>query len=262
MVKDDLFEMEKFMKEIIVNAGTMILKNFRKSKVIDTKEDETDLVTDADIECNNYLTNAIKKRFPDHEILSEEATNQVDSKKTIWIIDPIDGTNNYAKGIPIFGVLIAIMKNNNIIMGAAYMPNTNELYFVSEGKGAYLNGKRIFCSKRKDFKYSMGTGYFSIKKNNSTEMRKLFESETTYEYWLNDFGAAIMNMTLVADGRRDWHIFPYVGGLYDIAAQALMMKEAGCKVTNIKGEDWTPQDLTMVAANPALHKEIMKIIRN
>jgi myo-inositol-1(or 4)-monophosphatase len=253
----------KFIKKIIKKAGIETLKYYGKAKVQYTKKHENDIVTQADLASNKILLKEIKKYFPKHNIITEETTPQNNNSEYTWIIDPLDGTGNFKRKIPNYGVIIALVKNREVIIGSFYSPVTNELYYAEKNKGAFLNGKRIQCTETTNLKNSRGTGYFIIEGKRKNQIRKFSESSETYNLWITEYGSGAYDMMLVASGRAEWYFAPNLGGgIWDIAGPYLILKEAGCKTTNFNGEEWSIKDVTeIIAANPILHKEIMKIIK-
>ena len=149
-------EMFELMKTLIVKAGKETLTYFGKTDLnFTTKKHAADLLTEADLASNTTLIDGIKEIYPGHGIISEEEPVQDDKKKYVWIIDPLDGTNNFKNSIPIYSVIVGLAKQNQnkeleMIAGAVYIPALNELYQASMGNGAFLNDKRIVCSPKED----------------------------------------------------------------------------------------------------------------
>lgn len=250
---------ERFIKKIITQAGKETLKLFGKTGVKYTKKHIADVVTEADLISNKIITSAIKQKFPSHEIISEETKNNGKITEYTWIIDPLDGTRNFVTKTPLYCILIALTKNNEVVQSAAYLPYFDELYYASKGKGAFLNDKKIHCNNQENFYRSYGTGASTTKKNNF--FKALLKSETKTNFWINDFGSLAINALYVADGRRDWFFTTRAGGVWDLAAVYLILKESGCKVTNINGKLWALNYMNMVSANPKMHTKIMNIYK-
>jgi myo-inositol-1(or 4)-monophosphatase len=255
-------EYEKFIKEIIVKAGKDTLKYFGKAEVQYTKQHEADIVTQADLASNKIIIDAIRKKFPKHGIISEENKIQEKNKEYTWIIDPLDGTGNFKKDIPIYGVIIALVEKKQIIIGAVYLPYLDQLYFASKGRGAYKNNKRIYCSTAKSLTHQRVTGYIQIMRKRKEKIKLFNESSEKYDYWHSEYGTGAYDMMLVADGKAAAYFSPDLGGgIWDVAAPYLILKESGCTTTNFDGKEWTMSDsVEIIAANPTIHKQIMGII--
>jgi myo-inositol-1(or 4)-monophosphatase len=256
-------EFESFIKKVIVKAGKATLKHFGRSRIQYSKKHADDIVTQADLESHDIITSAIKKNYPTHGILSEEDKGYNVDAEYVWIIDPLDGTTNFHKGIPIYGVLIALAKNNTVIAGGAYFPYFKDFYYGELGKGVYKNGTPVRCSGKTDFSRTRGGGYIQIEGKHTNQIRKMAESSEKFRYWITEYGSGAYDMVLTVEGKNDWYFSPPLGGdVWDTAAISIMLEEAGCIVTNLEGKTWKLSDKTeMIAANPSLHYHIMKIIR-
>ncbi|HLD87072.1 MAG TPA: inositol monophosphatase family protein, partial [Candidatus Nanoarchaeia archaeon] len=130
-------------------AGALLLRHFGKKIPGIRKKEGKSLVTDLDIACNDLIVGMIKKRFPTHNIITEETSPINQQSQYTWHIDPIDGTHNFIRGIPLFGVSIACARNGKVELGVIYLPLFRKMYVAQKGKGAFLNGKRIRVSEKK-----------------------------------------------------------------------------------------------------------------
>ncbi len=249
------------LKKITLKAGKAVMSHYGNAKIQYYKKHVTDIVTQADIASNKVITTFIKKNYPTHGIISEEEKDYQRDAEYVWIIDPIDGTRNFSSKLPHFSVLVAIAKNNKVIMGAICQPFFKELYFARQGKGAYLNKKKIHCSSAKSIERSIGVIDISFRNAATREKTKrMILAEEKTGYWVTELTCIGSNALIVADGRRDWLCQPKVGGVWDLAAPYIILKESGCKVTNFQGKEWTLNDGDMIAANPLLHKKILAIM--
>jgi myo-inositol-1(or 4)-monophosphatase len=254
-------EYEQFIKKIVIRAGILTLKYYGKIGVDHTKAGGVnDVVTIADLKTQELINNTVNKKFPKHGIIGEENSKINKDAEYVWYIDPIDGTRNYSKAIPSYGVMIALAKNDEVIMSAIYMPISKELYFAKKNKGAFLNNKRITCSKFPTFIDSNGVIGQKWDKKRKLMYDSLTKKVKDKSVYMAAVGSIAVASSMVSDGRKDW-IMSDGGGVWDYAAPSLLLKESGCKVTNLKGEEWSLKDAQMLAANPILHKEIMKIIK-
>ncbi|MEN6615534.1 MAG: inositol monophosphatase family protein, partial [Syntrophorhabdus sp.] len=165
---------------------------------------EINLVTDVDIACQSAIISVIKDRFPDDDIIAEEKPNDFKGERNRWIIDPVDGTTNYAHGYPFFCTSIAYAESGKVTVGVVYNPVMNELFFASRGKGAYLNGVKIAVSPIDQLKRSLlSTGFpydIAINPDNNIDhfITFLFEAQA-----VRRDGSAALNLSYVACGRFD-----------------------------------------------------------
>lgn len=258
----DLKKTRLFVKKIIVKAGNEILKYYGKENLSQKeKTSKSDIVTEADHASNKIICDAIRKNYPNHTILSEEGETKI-GKGYTWVIDPLDGTRNFAIKTPFFGIFIALVYDGEIILGASYLPYMKELFYSEKGFGAYLNDKRIYCSNPKELNHSYGTGSIKWSNNNSKIMKKLADHSNKEMFYISALGSGAVSSSYVACGRRDWYLSSSKAGIWDFAVSALMLKEAGCKISKLDGTEWKFGDVEMVAANPILHSKLISIINN
>ncbi|MBU1177731.1 inositol monophosphatase [Patescibacteria group bacterium] len=253
--------MKNFIKKITHQAGQIILEKFGKVGVKYTKSNIADVVTEADLAANDYLVEQITQKYPEHGIISEESGESKAAAEYIWIIDPLDGTRNFATHVPIFGVIVGLAKGGEMEMGAVCDPVHNQLAFAEKGQGAFLNDKPMKCSDTKEWEQSYGFGIAALDHGRAQIYKKLIKLASQKQFWMNAFGSAAISSLCVADGRRDWK-FSLGGKVWDYAAPTLIMREAGCIVSDIDGQPWTLDSKSLVAANEHLHKKLIKIIKN
>ncbi|MCX5813910.1 MAG: inositol monophosphatase family protein [Proteobacteria bacterium] len=252
-------ELLDFAIHCAFESGKIQRKYFEKSINIRHKG-ETDLVTDVDMACQEKIIGLIKRAFPDDDIISEEKKNDFDGKKNRWIIDPLDGTTNYAHGYPFFCTSIAYEVNGQITYGVVYNPIFNELFFGRKGAGAYLNGERIKVSFVNDLKQALlSTGFpyniATTERNNVDHfLNFLFKAQA-----VRRDGSAALNLCYVACGRFDafWELSL---NSWDMAAGCLMIDEAGGTVTNIQGNKFSVYKDTIVASNGLIHKDMLMVL--
>ncbi|MFH2105511.1 MAG: inositol monophosphatase [Parcubacteria group bacterium] len=251
--------MQKFIKQITHQAGQIILEKFGKVGVKYTKLDAADVVTEADLAANDYLVEQIISKYPDHGIISEERGESKTDAEYVWIIDPLDGTRNYSIGTPLFGVMVGLVWKGEMVMGAICDPTHNQLVFAEIGQGAYLNDKKIKCSETKEWEHSYGLGFTTINEKTASIYSKLINSVFQEPFWMNSFGCAAFAGIQVASGKRDW-LLSLHDSVWDDAARVVVLKEAGCQVTDLAGQPWTLKSRGMIAANPHLHKKLLEVI--
>jgi myo-inositol-1(or 4)-monophosphatase len=221
---------------------------------------ESNLVTEVDTACEELIVNSIRARYPDHDILAEENAYTSLNSSRKWIIDPLDGTTNYAHGFPWFAVSIALEIDGDVKAGVIYHPMMNEFFTAAKGKGALLNGERIHVSCRAPLKNCLlATGFPYDRtwdnENNFANFGKMQMAARA----VRRLGAAALDLAYVAAGRLDgyWEckLKPW-----DVAAGMLLVEEAGGKVTNHKGEHYSVYDHRILVSNGMIHGEMEGIV--
>ena len=254
--------MEKFIQRIVRKAGEAVLKRFGKEGVHYIKSKRAwDIVTKADLLSERIIVSAILGKYPEHGIISEERGRINDGAEYVWIIDPIDGTLNYVRNVPMFGVMVCLVHRGEVVLSAVSLPATNELFFAKVGGGAYRNGRRIHCSVVRDLAGTFGAGATTIKARTARFFSRLLASTEDKPLKFSSTGSMASNACYTASGGRDW-IFSTSGSIWDFAPTYLILKESGCKVTDASGKPWKFGMLEMLAANPALHKQLLKLTKN
>ena len=253
-----LTDLESWAKQ----AGQILRNGYGQQIQIDHKG-EIDLVTEMDRRSEEFLLTAIQSRFPDHRVISEEAGELTGSTDHIWYVDPLDGTVNYAHGVPIFSVSIAYAKNGQIHLGAVYDPMQDECYLAERGAGTFLNGKRVQVSSAPDLANSLlVTGFpYDIWDNPQNNLDH-YANFSLRSRGVRRLGSAAIDLAYVAAGRLDgfWEISI---GSYDIAAGALLVEEAGGIVTDIRGgPDYLKNPYTIIAASPRVHPEMVELLNS
>ena len=253
---------EKFIQIIAKKAGDAVLKRLGIDRAHYYKSEHPgDVVTKADLLADRIITSAIRKRYPDHGIISEESGSHEPDAEYCWMIDPIDGTLNFTSGIPFFGVMIGLCRNNIPELAAVYLPATKEMFFAHKSKGAYLTGKRVVCSENTDWTRSTGAGPSGLRLRGAKFIQNLSERASAENITFTAFGSLAVNACYTAAGRRDW-VVAVGGGVHDYASTSLILMESGCRVTDTKGKPWKNGQFEIVAANPTLHKQLLKLTKN
>ena len=219
-----------------------------------------DLVTQADEESEQAIFEVIRKDFPDHYILSEEAGELKMDSNIKWIIDPIDGTVNFANGIPICCVSIGVEQDGEIILGAVYNPLLNEFFFAQKGFGATLNENRIQVSDKPDLKRScLVTGFPYSYLDVPNGPLQVFEQLIRQGIPVRRLGSAAIDLCWVAAGRFDG-FYEHNLNAWDSAAGFLIVEEAGGKVTDFKGDYYSPYQPNLLATNGKIHNDLLSAI--
>lgn len=242
-------------------AGAAELKRFfNGSFVISNKEGINNLVTEADHAAEKAIIQVIQADYPDHYILSEESGEIIQDSTYKWIIDPIDGTVNFANGIPICCVSIGLEQDGQMIMGAVYNPIMNEFYFAQKGFGATLNNEKIEVSKKTEvIKSCLVTGFPYTYLDAPNGPIQVFEKLIRKGVPVRRLGSAAIDLCWVAAGRFDG-FYEHNLQAWDSAAGFLMVEEAGGKVTDFKGYAYSPYQPHLIATNGKIHDELLGIV--
>jgi len=245
-----------------VTAGAGELSHFFNSTFkVSHKEGVNNLVTEADHAAEKAIMEVIKAKYPDHHILTEESGDIVMDSEYKWIIDPIDGTVNFAHGIPLCCVSVAVEKDGEIILGAVLNPNMKEFFFAEKGHGAQLNGKRIHVSKKTEVGTScLVTGFPYTYLDMPNGPLQCFERFIRQGIPVRRLGSAAIDLCWVAAGRFDG-FYEHKLQAWDSAAGFLMVEEAGGKVTDMKGNTYSPYQPGIIASNGVLHDELLGWVR-
>ncbi len=249
-----------FITTTLKTAGQMSLEAFGKARVAYTKQDPSDVVTKTDLAIEKYIVKAIGQKFPKDSILSEEGDDIDQDGNWLWILDPIDGTRNFASQTPLYGVMLAVAHQGELQATGIYLPYVDELYTAEVGKGAKLNGKKISCSDQKDWSYSFGCSTVNMRGRKAEFVRALVAGAKKNPFWMSGFGSTAVSSAFTAAGRRDW--YASIGAqVWDYAPTVLLLRESGCIVTNRNGEHWQIGDTSLVAANKHLHSKLLKTLQ-
>ncbi|RYZ36014.1 MAG: inositol monophosphatase, partial [Sphingobacteriales bacterium] len=235
---------------------------FQGTFTVDNKEGINNLVTEVDTKAETRIIEVIKQYYPEHFIISEEVGELSTDSAYRWIIDPIDGTVNFAHGIPICCVSIALVLDGVPILGAVYNPMMNEFFFAEKGKGAFLNDRRISVSQKSDFRKACLVTGFPYKWPRTKEHPiRVFERFILEGLPVRRLGSAAIDLCWVACGRFDG-FWEYNLSPWDIAAGYLLVEEAGGKITNFDGGQYSLYDKQTLATNGLIHEEMIKRIQN
>lgn len=253
-------EHKKFLYDAAEGAGKILLKHFGKIKNIE-KKIGAGIVTEADKNAESHILSKIFRNFKDSSIITEESGEFKGDPGLMWIIDPLDGTSNYAHGFPWFSVSIGLYKNGKPHSGVVYHPILKEMFYAEKGKGAFLNDKRIHVSKEKSLEDALvGTGFYYSKAKALQEEMKIFSQLNEKCLGVRRPGSAALDLAQVASGRYDafWE-----KGLspWDVAAGFLLVEEAGGKITGYEGQRVSIFDKQVVASNGRLHDKMVDAIQ-
>ena len=246
-----------------IEAGAKQLQHYFNGEFkIANKEGINNLVTEADHASEKAIIDIIRKEYPEHFILSEESGEIVMDSEYKWIIDPIDGTVNFSNGIPLCCVSIGLEKAGEIILGAVYNPLMNEMFFAQKGFGALLNNKKINVSTKTEvIKSCLVTGFPYTYLDMPNGPLQVFERFIRKGVPVRRLGSAAIDLCWVAAGRFDG-FYEHELQAWDTAAGFLIVEEAGGKVTDYKGDHYSPYQPHLLATNGKIHHEMLEIINN
>jgi myo-inositol-1(or 4)-monophosphatase len=249
--------------DIAREAGALLLSYYHKGVSIREKEGEAsyNLVSDADVEAEKLIISRIKELYPDHSFLAEESDRADANSENLWVIDPLDGTNNFAHHMQHFAVSIAYYQNGEAQKGVVFNPVSGELFGASAGEGAFLNGEQIRVSQANSLDKSLiGTGFYYdrgfMMEQTLEALRRLFCCNI---HGIRRLGTASLDLCYVACGRYEGY-FEFQLSAWDYAAGQLILTEAGGQVTNCLGENVSLGSTSMLASNGALHCKILEQI--
>jgi len=233
-----------------------------KSLLISNKEGINNLVTEADHASEKAIFETIKEQFPDHILLGEETGEIKMDSEYKWIIDPIDGTVNFANSIPLCCVSIGLEKAGQMILGAVYNPFINEFFFAQRGYGATLNDKKIQVSDESDLeKACLVTGFPYTYINNANGPLEVFSKLIRKGIPVRRLGSAAIDLCWVAAGRFDG-FYEHKLQAWDSAAGFLIVEEAGGKITDFKGDYYSPYQPHIIATNGKIHDDLRAVVNN
>ena len=240
-------------------AGKILNRLFGKVKEIE-KKGEIDLVTEADLQSEKIILDIISRSFPQDSILTEEAGAFNHLSERVWIIDPLDGTTNFAHNFPVFAISIALQVEGELVLGVANSPRTNEQFEAVKGMGAFLNKKPIRVSQTNTLQDSLlVTGFPYDVHENPDRVMGLLHKMIVRAQGIRRPGSAVIDLCYVAagifEGFWEERLHPW-----DTAAGAILVQEAGGKVTTCEGEPFTPFLKSIVAANPHIHEAMLEAL--
>jgi myo-inositol-1(or 4)-monophosphatase len=249
--------------EAVMRAGDVQMAHFGTDIRVD-KKGVIDLVTEIDLEIEREFRTMIAERFPDHAVLGEEFGNQDDRDRVpqfCWVFDPIDGTTNYAHSLPIFCSSLALEVDGQPLVAAIYDPNRRELFTAERGQGARLNGQPMRVSSATALIDALlVTGFHYEVHQDPDEVVALFGKFITQARAIRRLGSAALDLCYVAAGRFDgfWEkkLQPW-----DVAAGALIVTEAGGRVTAMSGGPYASREGSVLATNSLIHTQMLKTIR-
>jgi len=252
------------MKEIINIAieaaretGEFLDRNFENTLTVETKSDRN-LATNLDKEAEANIVKKIKGAFPDHGILGEEGGHHSGGSDYLWIVDPLDGTHNFIRGIDVYGVSIGITHKDKFVAGVIFMPVSNELYVAETGSGAFKNGKRIYVSGNTDIR-TCSLSYDSSIRHNPDLILGILKDLSLEVFNIRMTGSSVRLLSYLSEGKFDASV-EFCDKAWDFAAGAVLIEEAGGIITSLDGSPLTYKSQGYLAGNPIFYKKIKEII--
>lgn len=242
-------------------SGADILRRYASEGFSVRSKGGPDLVTNADLESEKAVAEIIAARFPNHSLLGEEEHQADLSAEHLWIVDPLDGTTNFAHGIPHFAVSVAYYREGRPVAGVVLNPMTNDLFRACSGEGAFHNDREIRVhSSDRMLDALIGTGfYYDRGAMMEATLAALGDCFRRGIHGIRRFGTASLDLCQVAGGRYG-AFFEFQLSPWDFAAGRLIVEEAGGHVTTCRGEDLPLQKVSLLASNSRLHPELLEIL--
>jgi myo-inositol-1(or 4)-monophosphatase len=242
-------------------AGQMLRSEVRGARRIAYKGTPTNLVTEMDARAEALILERLGQAFPDDAILSEETGSHPGRSGRRWIIDPLDGTTNYAHGLPIFAVSIALEVERRVTVGVVYDPNMDELFSAERGAGAWVGDTRLAVSATPVLDEALlATGFpYNIRETRDTNLSE-YGAFSLKARAVRRLGSAVLYLSWLAAGRLDGYWELRVGA-WDVAAGSLFVEEAGGRVTNLQGGPLDLDAPSIVATNGRIHEAMLGVLR-
>jgi myo-inositol-1(or 4)-monophosphatase len=250
----------QIVEVIIRQAGTVLLEGYGNVRHIQQKG-VIDLVTEFDKRSEEVIISSLQQEFPEHAILAEESGHNHTVSEYQWVIDPLDGTTNFAHGLPIFSVSIALLKNNSPILGVVYDPLRNEMFSAEVGDGASLNHNPIHVSPRTDLGQAViSTGFpYDLRVNPRNNLAQFVQFQLRTQA-VRHLGSAALDCSWTAMGRLDGY-WEFGVKPWDVAAGALIVREAGGRVTSVDGDGDFLSSESILVSNSELHEQMLRVLR-
>jgi len=250
----------KSIELIARQAGAILRDGFGNARHIQQKG-VIDLITEFDKRSEEIILSAIHRDFPDHGILAEESGRKESSSEYLWVIDPLDGTTNFAHGIPHFSVTLALYKNNSSVLGVTYDPLHDEMFSAEAGQGTKLNNHPIHVSPRADLgQAEISTGFPYDLRTNSRNNLEQFTQFQLRTRAVRHPASAALDCAWTAMGRLDGY-WEFGFQPWDIGAGVLLVREAGGQVTSTSGDDYLLFNDALLVSNGLLHDQLLRVLR-
>lgn len=240
-------------------AGQEIVKRLPQERDVRFKGFR-DIVTDADLAAQEALVSIIHSRFPEHGILSEEGLEHGSDAGTIWVLDPLDGTTNYAHRYPCFSVSIGVVRGDEPVVGVVYDPLHDHVFCAERGAGAAMNGTRLRVSQTDQLIHALVSLDYAREPDSRVEQMAAMTHCSRYIHTFRSLGSAALSLCYVGAGWLEayfhWTLYPW-----DVAAGSLILLEAGGSITDVNGQPWHYTLPRCLATNGVLHSALVDAMR-
>jgi myo-inositol-1(or 4)-monophosphatase len=245
--------------EAATKAGYLIRDAFGHSVDVQTKSNARDLVTEVDIRSQEAIIGTLQRDFPEIPILAEEGQRESFDADMLWLVDPLDGTTNFTRGIELFSVAICLSVGRVPVAAVVYHPVLDQLYTAERGEGAYLNSKRLSVARTASLNEFTVSSNLSYRNDERAVILENIRRLMMKAAGLRLIFSVELELCMVARGSFDAAIV-YQANPWDMAAGCLIVREAGGRVTNWSGEDWTINDANCLASNANAHDALLALL--
>lgn len=255
--------LREFAIGVAMRAGTILMRNFNDSfRLQPVKKNKDEFVTKSDKEVHKFMRLKIREQFPTHNFISEEGGCAKCPSEYTWIIDPLDGTLNYMIRNPFFSTSIALLKNNEPILGIIYAPFNREMFVAVKGQPARLNERNIYVSKQRRLANSVLVYSFFPKNKKSRQVsREALKSLEDKSRALRHLGCTSLELAYIACGRMEAQIIVPPLRIWDVVAGMLLVECAEGQVSNFCGQKWEGIKDGLIASNKFIHSQILNLLR-
>jgi len=242
-------------------GGEVVARYFREGVTVRSKE-SYNLVSDADIQSEEAIGRVIRKAFPEHAILGEESFKEDAGAEHLWVVDPLDGTNNFAHGIPHFAVSIAYCRKGKPECGVVFNPVRDEWYTAVRGEGAFAGPERLeVAGSRELTEVLVAVGfYYDRGRMMEATLRAIGDLFRRHVHGIRRFGTASLDLCQVAQGRFG-AFFEYMLAPWDFAAGVLIVSEAGGRISTCRGETLPLEKSSLLATNGHVHQQVLEVVQ-
>lgn len=250
----------KIAKKAALKGANVLRKHFDKTKLGQQgfKKDRA-IVTNADLESEREIIKIIKQNFSFHSIHSEENGTEKKESDYLWVIDPLDGTENFSRNIPLYGISIGLLYKNEPLIGVISLPSLDSLFYAEKGKGAFLNNKKIKVSEKEINESFISLPTFRTKERRDVVVNLINKISPTI-MMPRIINSCSFILAWIAKGNCDGMIMPD-SVLHDLLAGVVLIREAGGKVVDWKGNDWDIKSRNIVASNAVINKDLVKLLK-
>ncbi len=257
-------EFRSALNRALDGAGRILLRHFGRISI--RYKGRADLLTQADLQSQSFIVGFLEKRFPSHGIVAEEKHRRREDAEFLWVIDPLDGTTNYAHGYPAACVSIALLRRGSPVLAGIYDPFRDERFTAERGRGCRLNGRATRVSRPRELSESLLlTGFAYDRAERSRFYIEFYRRFMVRSHDVRRSGSAALDMAWIASGRADGY-WEFSLNPWDVAAGLLLVEEAGGRVSDFSGKswgsDWRRFGRETLATNGLLHASMLRILRS